>query len=74
MSKITEWKSETRKKDIKACQRELMEKEAMMLHENMKERTKERKNPAKLKKLKKEIAILKTIIREKIEESLTTKA
>jgi ribosomal protein L29 len=73
MSKTSQWKSEIRKKDIKACQRDLTEKEATILHESMKERTKEQKNPAKLIKLKKEIAILKTIIREKVEESLQTK-
>ena len=70
MAKIKEFKNEIKEKDLKSLQSELVEREKNLMSLIMKESTNEQKNPAKLKRIKKEIAIIKTRIREKIEKEL----
>lgn len=69
--KIKEFKIDSKKKDLKALQRDLIDKEKDYFNDITHESIREKKNPAKIKRRRKEIAILKTIIREKIAESLT---
>jgi len=70
MAKIKEFKNEIKEKDLKSLQSELVEREKNLMSLIMKESTNEQKNPAKLKRIKKEIGIIKTRIREKIEKEL----
>ncbi len=68
--KIKEFKTEEQKKDLKALQRDLLEKERIYFSEMTHESMREKKNPSKIKKMRREIAIIKTIIREKISKDL----
>lgn len=68
--KIEEYKNETKKKDLKALERDLLEKQKTYFSEMTHESMREKKNPAKIKKMRREIAILKTLIREKIGKEL----
>jgi len=68
--KIKEFKTEEQKKDLKALQRDLLEKEKVYFSEMTHESMREKKNPSKIKKMRREIAIIKTIIREKISKEL----
>lgn len=68
--KIKEFKNDARKKDLKALQRDLKEKEKGYFSEITHESTREKKNPAKIKKMRREIAFLQTIIREKIAKTI----
>ena len=69
--KINEFKIEAKKKSLKAMERDLLEKEKNYSLEMTHEATREKKNPSKIKKMRHEIAILKTIIREKIVETIS---
>lgn len=66
MIKIKEFKIEARKKDLKALQRDMQDLEKSYLSETTHESTREKKNPAKMRRMRREIAVLKTIIREKV--------
>ena len=68
--KMKEAKSEIRKKEMRALERELLEKEKTYFSLRTHESAREKKNPAKIKKMRREIALIKTIIREKISEEL----
>jgi ribosomal protein L29 len=68
--KIKEFKTEARKKELKALERDLLDKEKTYFSSRTHESTREKKNPAKVGRMRIEIAILKTIIREKIVESI----
>lgn len=68
--KIAEFKIEVKKKDLKALERDLLEKQKTYFSEMTHESMREKKNPAKIKKMRHEIAILKTVIREKVEQEL----
>ncbi|TSC91181.1 MAG: hypothetical protein CEN92_317 [Candidatus Berkelbacteria bacterium Licking1014_96] len=68
--KIKEFKTETRKKEMRALERDLLEKEKTYFSLRIHEATREKKNPTKVKRMRREIAFIKTIIREKIREEL----
>lgn len=68
--KIKEFKTEARKKGLKALEHDLLDKEKTYFSSWTHESTREKKNPAKVGRMRIEIAILKTIIREKIVESI----
>lgn len=70
MAKIKEYKNEIKEKDLNSLNNELKERQKNLVSLMMKESTNEQKNPAKIKRLKKEIALIRTIIREKIEQEL----
>lgn len=73
MIKIKEFRLEARKKDLRTLERDLLELQKNYFSNLIHETTREKKNPAKLKLIKKQIAIIKTIIREKIVESIKDK-
>lgn len=68
--KIKEFKNEVRKKEVRALERDLLEKEKAYSSLRIHESTREKKNPAKVKRMRQEIAFIKTIIREKVREEL----
>ena len=68
--KIVEDKNEAKKKNLKALKRELLDKEKAYFFEATHESMREKKNPAKVKRMRKEIAFLNTIIREKVVEEI----
>lgn len=67
--KVDEKKKELRRARLPLLQKKLNDRKKAYLLAQMKEESREKKNPAKLKNFKKEIAIISTIIREKIEKS-----
>lgn len=69
--KLAEFKKEIKNKDLKALQRDLKDIEKTYFSEMTHESMREKKNPAKLKKMRKNIAIIKTEIREKVVASLS---
>lgn len=68
--KLAEFKNESRKKEMRALERDLLEKEKAYFSLRTHESTREKKNSAKVKRMRREIAFIKTIIREKISEEL----